>query len=549
MVDFPGTTGNTEPGRPGLFFLNDRDDVDDISQTFGSSLDAVLSPTVLVGSETVHPRPQHPAASNPAFVDLPSRYSFSSFSASARSRSRPGTGPSTADPTHSQSSSLSEVPRPPLPHDGAIPPRDSLAYPPPRSLSFLAGPPEKAKRNPTSNKRAKSTALSEGDVIPKPWLQRKDPYDRIAYLVTASATLLGVVCAALLCFFGARSVPKVGNLCLVMDENFDTFDTLNVWRHEVDLGGFGNGQFEMTTSSPNNSFVRDGVLYIVPTLTSDVIGNQAIFDGYTFNLTDCTNTNKTACGVVSNSSTQTVINPVQSARITTRNSHNIQYGKVEVRARIPKGDWIWPAIWMLPVDDAYGPWPMSGEIDILESRGNDLLYTHQGRGFITSSLNWGPISFINAVGKTFGWWSVRRTDYSDDFHTYVLEWTQDYLTVYVDSPLHRSLHIRFDEPFFKRGNFPTTVQNGTEAIVLENPWAGRGNSAPFDRPFYLIMDVAVGGTNGWFPDGQGSKPWLDGSLTAMYNFAQAQKHWYSTWPSDVTQRGMAIDYVRMYQKC
>ena len=53
-----------------------------------------------------------------------------------------------------------------------------------------------------------------------------------------------------------------------------------------------------------------------------------------------------------------------SARINTLNLSSIRYGKVEVRAKIPSGDWLWPAIWMLPVDNKYGEWPLSGEIDV-----------------------------------------------------------------------------------------------------------------------------------------------------------------------------------------
>jgi len=93
----------------------------------------------------------------------------------------------------------------------------------------------------------------------------------------------------------------------------------------------------MATDSPTNSFVKDGKLYILPTLTSDLIGRDAILNGYTYNLTGCTNEDWKACGVVSNSTTGTVINPVQSARLTTRKSHNIQFGRVEVRAKIPTG--------------------------------------------------------------------------------------------------------------------------------------------------------------------------------------------------------------------
>ena len=92
--------------------------------------------------------------------------------------------------------------------------------------------------------------------------------------------------------------------------------------------------------------------------------------------------------------------------------------------------------------------------------------------------------------------------------------------------------------------------------------------APTDKcsAFYLILDVAVGGTNGWFPDSVGDKPWLDQSSSAwnpftptiqradnvaaaMYDFARAQDTWYATWPTDTRQRGMAVDYVKMWQLC
>lgn len=183
----------------------------------------------------------------------------------------------------------------------------------------------------------------------------------------------------------------------------------------------------MTTNSANNTFIEDGVLYIVPTLTSDAIGTSAIFNGHTFNLTGCTSVNNTACGVVSNETTRTVINPVQSARLSTINSTSIQYGRVDVRARLPRGDWLWPAIWMLPVNDTYGPWPASGEIDIMESRGNAPSYPAQGSNFVRSALNWGPLSFLNEVSKTFGFWTERRTSYDQDFHIYTLEWTDKFM--------------------------------------------------------------------------------------------------------------------------
>ena len=98
------------------------------------------------------------------------------------------------------------------------------------------------------------------------------------------------------------------------------------------------------------------------------------------------------------------------------------------------------------------------------------------------------------------------------------------------------LSLRFDVPFFQRGKFPASVSNASQEIIVPNPWAGRANSAPFDQrmstpslpklekkvetffliAFYLILDVAVGGTNGWFPDGAGNKPWLNGALGVFF---------------------------------
>jgi hypothetical protein len=68
--------------------------------------------------------------------------------------------------------------------------------------------------------------------------------------------------------------------------------------------------------------------------------------------------------------------------------------------------------------------------------------------------------------------------------------------------------------------------------------------------FYLIIDLAVGGTDGWFPDGEGGKPWLDDSGTAMSDFWNAKSKWWDTnWPKDPLKRGFAIDSVKIWKTC
>lgn len=182
---------------------------------------------------------------------------------------------------------------------------------------------------------------------------------------------------------------------MVLDDDFSSGLNTNTWTREVRLDGYNHGEFEWTTASDDNSFVSDGTLYLVPTLTSDVIGAGAVTNGYTLNLTadgSCTSGNVSQCVAVSNSSRLTVINPVRSARLSTRNSVNIRYGKVEIVAKLPTGDWLWPQITLLPVNETYGAWPRSGQIDILTARGNNASYPTRGVDYVQSDLHWGKIS-------------------------------------------------------------------------------------------------------------------------------------------------------------
>src|SRR4051812_35034937 len=83
------------------------------------------------------------------------------------------------------------------------------------------------------------------------------------------------------------------------------------------------------------------------------------------------------------------------------------------------------------------------------------------------------------------------------------------------------MYTKFDEPFWNWGKFPLADGNGT---CLQSPWASTGsNISPFDQDFYLVINVAIGGTNGWFEDGKSRKPWIDTSPTAKKDFWQARE--------------------------
>ena len=180
----------------------------------------------------------------------------------------------------------------------------------------------------------------------------------------------------------------------------------------------------------------------------------------------------------------------------------------------------------------------------MESRGNGPAYQAQGVNYVRSSLNYGVLPTVQT--QLFGWWWQKQSSYDKAFHTYALEWTPDWMRFYVDTRLEAMINLKLTgkgKSFFDRGGYPATAHNGSDAqVVVNNIWedAGGAASAPFDQEFFLILDLAVGGTSGWFPDGVGDKPWIDDSDTAMRSFAEAQNTWYSTWPSNQDDRAFRM---------
>lgn len=301
-----------------------------------------------------------------------------------------------------------------------------------------------------------------------------------------------------------------------------------------------NGEFEQTTNSEENVYVENGHLFIKPTLQdSSLVLKDSVID---LTKQGCTGTTASDCIAVTNTTTgnATIVPPTKSGRITTKNGATIKYGRVEVTAKLPVGDWLWPAIWMMPVEDTYGAWPASGEIDIMESRGNNWTYAQGGNNIASSALHWGPNPANDAWWKTNVKRSALHTTYAAGFNTFGVEWSQKYLFTYINSRLLQVLYTNFDKPLWKRGDFPLSTNNVTDA------WSQTGrDNTPFDQKFYLILNVAVGGTNGWFEDGKSGKPWLDGSDNAKKDFWDRQDEWYPTW----TQPAMEISRVLIQQQC
>ncbi|XP_033115164.1 beta-1,3-glucan-binding protein-like isoform X2 [Anneissia japonica] len=340
---------------------------------------------------------------------------------------------------------------------------------------------------------------------------------------------------------------------LIFDEQFDTFD-LDRWEHEITAGGGGNWEFQYYTNNRSNSYVRDGKLYIKPTLTEDKYGdgflNSGVLNIWGASPADlCTGNYYYGCE--RSGSASNYINPIQSARLRTVKSFAFTHGRLEVEAKMPTGDWLWPAIWLLPKHNNYGGWPASGEIDLVESRGNLNLKDSNGDDVgvqqMGSTMHWGPFWPMNGYPKTHATKTLSSGTFGSSFHKYAMEWTADNLKFFIDDELILTVDPG-SEGFWGLGNF------AKDAPGIDNPWQYSSSKlVPFDQPFYLIMNVAVGGTayfSDSFTNSPYPKPWLNNSPTAAKDFWLGKNNWYPTWNPDTNNgedAAMQVNYVKVWK--
>lgn len=179
-----------------------------------------------------------------------------------------------------------------------------------------------------------------------------------------------------------------------------------------------------------------------------------------------------------------------SARMVTRGNADWTYGRFEARAKLPSGQGLWPAIWMLPVDPAYGGWAASGEIDILELKGQapNIAY-----GTLHFGNQWNRNEYVGCQ------YAAPGGDLSQDFHVFAVEWDSTAIKFFADGVQYETQLPRGAPP-------PASICTGADgspqpANFNENVtdpksgWHSSGGNppAPFDQAFYFILNVAVGG--------------------------------------------------------
>ena len=157
-----------------------------------------------------------------------------------------------------------------------------------------------------------------------------------------------------------------------------------------------------------------------------------------------------------------------SGRVNTQNKHDFTYGLFVAKARVPKGTGYLPAFWMMPQDEnLYGQWPRCGEIDIMEIHGSDPVQSY------------GTIHYGNPHNQNQGTYTSEGIDFSKDFHEFALEWLPGELIWYVDGV-----------EFYRTSDWYTATE-GQGTITYP---------APFDQPFHVILNLAVGGSWVGYPD-------------------------------------------------
>ena len=213
---------------------------------------------------------------------------------------------------------------------------------------------------------------------------------------------------------------------LVWSDEFNYTGVPDTSKWNYDLGannGWGNNELQYYTHQSKNVRVENGSLIIEA--HHDSIENKAF----------------------------------TSSRIVSKHKGDWLYGKIEVRAKLPKGNGTWPAIWMLSTDWEYGGWPASGEIDIMEHVGYDPGVVH---GTIHTEA-------YNHIKQTQKEGKITIPEAQEKFHVYAIDWKKNKIDFFVDDQLYHSVARNPNDDF--------------------KGW-------PFDKRFHLLMNIAVGGNWG-----------------------------------------------------
>ena len=254
------------------------------------------------------------------------------------------------------------------------------------------------------------------------------------------AWCLAAVAAVLACGGSERqptspSPGPGGSWQLVWGDEFSARDgegpDSSKWVFDMGGGGWGNNELQTYTDRRENAVIRNGAL-VIRILKESFTGRDGIERDFT------------------------------SARLKTLGRFSQRYGRFEARLRIPRGQGIWPAFWMLGEDIERVAWPACGEIDVMENIGREPMLVH-------GTLHGPGYSGAQGIGAPFG----ASQPFADDFHVFAVEWEPQVIRWVVDGTVYQT-------------RTPANLPAGARWV--------------FDKPFFLLLNVAVGGNWPGAPD-------------------------------------------------
>ncbi|GLV44858.1 Gram-negative bacteria binding protein 3 [Carabus blaptoides fortunei] len=311
---------------------------------------------------------------------------------------------------------------------------------------------------------------------------------------------------------------------LLFEDNFD--------RNAIDESKWLKEQYivyspdyEMVTyqKRPENCYLESKNLVLKATLRPNP--EDSLVD-----LTDgCTSQNCSA-NVIS-----TIPAPIIAGRVKSK--FRFKYGKIEIRAQLPRGDWIFPELYLEPHSDTYGPHYASGRMWLAYARGNLDLVTANNEQIGNSVLYGGPVLGIKEPVRTQAAIKVvGQQPWGAGYHTYTLTWTPDQIEFQVDGENKGTVRP-------PAGAFASIQTN--EGYSYASEW--KTKMAPFDHEFSLILGIGVGGVSD-FPDNSRSrgilKPWKNFGSKQNLLFSKKSSQWEPTWEGD--NSALKIEYVRVW---
>ncbi|XP_055705719.1 beta-1,3-glucan-binding protein-like [Phlebotomus papatasi] len=327
----------------------------------------------------------------------------------------------------------------------------------------------------------------------------------------------------------------------------ETFDTLNssIWTPEVKFPKDSeDAEFCSYQDRPENAYVRDGVLYIVPSLQSEVPGfNETVIRRGKIDFGNrCTPStilnNDIEC--VRQAMGRQILAPVVSAQLTTKNCFKFRYGKIVVRAKLPTGDWLFPEIWLKSSQNVYGDDNfVNGLMRVAFIRANKQLQTAVGREIDGLYLQ-GMLVLDRGEANRERWMKteVGQKHWGSEFHEYSLTWTDEMISMAVDGRPYAHFRDKFCD-----STHPCNIPHA-------NVWeAGVPPLAPFDQEVFVVLGMGVGGLSD-FPENcitgpsRHPKPWGNTDPRAERYFWSDKNNWYPTWNGE--DAGLQIDWVRVY---